>query len=69
MPHAALAAGACAGRVRELAQRALTGLGGDDGFYGIISGAAVMALLYIDELGLAAAAIERALAQARHTVR
>ena len=66
LAHATVAAGGPAGRVRELAQRALDGLDGDDGFYGIISGAAVMALLYIDELGLAAAAIERALAQARH---
>ena len=67
LAHAALAAGAPAVRVRELAQRALTGLGDDDGFYGIIGGTAVMALLYIDELDLAAASIERALASARHS--
>jgi DNA-binding CsgD family transcriptional regulator len=67
LAHAALAAGAPAVRVRELAQRALAGLADGDGFYGIISGAAVMALLHIDELDLAAAAIERAQAQARHS--
>jgi DNA-binding CsgD family transcriptional regulator len=67
LAHAALAAGAPASRVRELAKRALAGLGGDDGFYGIIGGTAVMALLYVDELDLAAAAIDRALAQARHS--
>jgi DNA-binding CsgD family transcriptional regulator len=66
LASATVAAGGPAGRVRELAQRALAGLGGDDGFYGIITGCAVMALLRVDELGLAAAAIERALARARH---
>jgi DNA-binding CsgD family transcriptional regulator len=67
LAHATVAVGGPASRVREFAQRALIGLGGDDGFYGIISGTAVMALLYIDELDLAAAAIERAQAQARHS--
>jgi DNA-binding CsgD family transcriptional regulator len=64
---ATVAGGGPAERARELARRALAGLGDDDGFYGVITGAAVMTLLRIDELGLAAAAIERAHAHARHT--
>jgi DNA-binding CsgD family transcriptional regulator len=67
LAHAAVAAGGPASRARELAQRALAGLGDDDGFYGVISGAAVLALLRIDELDLAAPVIERALAHARHS--
>jgi DNA-binding CsgD family transcriptional regulator/tetratricopeptide (TPR) repeat protein len=69
----ALLAGAVAGRggtareVRELARKALDGLGGDDGFYGVITGCAVMALIFVDELDLAAVAIDRALDNARDT--
>ena len=67
LASATVAAGGRADRVRELAQRALAGLGDDDGFYGVITGAAVLALLRVDELDLAAVAIERALAHGRDT--
>ena len=67
LAHAAVVAGGPAGRARGLAQRALAGLGDDDGFYGVISGAAVLTLLRIDELDLVAPVIERALAHARHS--
>jgi DNA-binding CsgD family transcriptional regulator len=67
----ALLAGAVAGRggpareVRDLARAALDGLGGDDGFYGVITGSAVMALVFVDELDIAASAIDQALRHAR----
>ncbi|MGD0705919.1 MAG: AAA family ATPase [Trebonia sp.] len=67
LANATVAAGGHADRVRELAQQALAGLEDDDGFYGVIRGAAVMSLLRIDELDLAALAIERALSHAQRT--
>ena len=67
LANATVAAGGPADRARELAQRALAGLGDDDGFYGVVKGAAVQALLRVDELDLAEVATERALAHARRS--
>jgi len=52
-------AGSSAAEVYDSAQMAIAGLGADDGFHGVVTAAAVMALLFIGALDEAAAAIER----------
>jgi DNA-binding CsgD family transcriptional regulator len=54
-----------AARVSELAGAALDGGAGQDAFYGLGTGIAVMALIYVDALDLAAPPIDAALERAR----
>ena len=50
--------------VAQVARAALAGLPADDGFYGVITGHAVLALIGVDELEAAETSIRRALARA-----
>ena len=59
-----VASGQPAGRVREMARAAAHGIG-DDAFYGVTAGFAVLALIHIDELDLASPFIEAAMERAR----
>ncbi|MGH9094692.1 MAG: hypothetical protein ACRDXE_05975, partial [Acidimicrobiales bacterium] len=63
---AMLAAGRPAADVSRTGRAALAELPADDGFYGILTGSAVMPLLCIGDLAAAGPAIDRALAGARH---
>jgi DNA-binding CsgD family transcriptional regulator len=65
LAHQLVASCAPAKQAREVAREALAS--DDAGFYGMATGFAVMALLYIDELDLAATPIEAALDRARDT--
>jgi DNA-binding CsgD family transcriptional regulator len=62
-----LGAGRPATQVIEAARAALAGLPGDDGFYGVITGSAVVALIGVDDLDGAEAATQRALEHADQT--
>lgn len=64
---AMVAAGRPAEQVSQAARAALAGLPADDGFYGVVTGFAVVALISVDDFEAAEPAIDQALIRAQET--